>query len=188
MAIEIPKIMRTLERDERGYPIPFIVQRDLKGLPVFTVNDDRVVLTCVKKRLCSICGKRLQESWFVSGSRSFLSVRGAFVDPPVHLECAEYALQVCPFLAAPVWTQSIAHRVLAAHEMPKTFHSVEVSYSGRLQPDWFCLGLAGRCKLHYTDLGQVRYTVDDWRYIEFWKAGARCNAPPPEEIQRLLSL
>jgi hypothetical protein len=48
--VAIPKRMRSLERDKRGYPIPFIVLRDKTGQPQFTINDFRRIAECRNKR------------------------------------------------------------------------------------------------------------------------------------------
>lgn len=107
-AIEIPKPLRSLERDRRGYPIPFIVMRDRTGRPHFQVNDARQVLRAIRGHLCALCGRRMREGfWFVGGPRCFMHPRGAFVDPPAHEDCARYAMQVCPYLAAPSYARRL---------------------------------------------------------------------------------
>lgn len=53
----IPQSMRKLDRDHRGYPVPWIVMRDIDGKPVLTVNDHEKVQKCVAKKRCSICGR-----------------------------------------------------------------------------------------------------------------------------------
>jgi hypothetical protein len=47
-----------------------------------------------------LCGEKLCETvFFVGGCGSALHPNGGYVDPPMHKECATYALEVCPFLA-----------------------------------------------------------------------------------------
>lgn len=124
----IPSYMEMLPRDRRGFPIPYIVFRDKNGDPHFTINDQRRVTHAKNQGLCSICGKtfaRFRDGqgrvnpnprdagmWFVGGPLSALHPRGAYVDPPSHRECAAYALTVCPFLAAPVYSTRIEDRTV----------------------------------------------------------------------------
>lgn len=174
--------MRTLARDKRGYPIPFIVLRDKTGLPQFTINDVRRTEDCRTKRLCSICGKRFDrhqgkdETWFVGGSRCFLHERGAFVDPPVHLECAEYALRVCPFLAAPYYAKRIDDAKLAPDGLPDGMALARADYMPPQLPERFGLGLTLSFRYHDRGANSL-YTVARWEYVEFWRAGQPIEAP-----------
>jgi hypothetical protein len=91
--------MTHLERDERGYPIPYIVFRDSDNKPHFTINDARKVQRCKTADVCAICGKGLfRGRWFVGGPESALHPNGAYIDPPLHHECMQFALQTCPYL------------------------------------------------------------------------------------------
>lgn len=181
--IPIPKLMRTLERDRRGYPVPWIIQRDRHGKPIFTINDQELVADCMTKRLCSICGRSLRGGfWFVGGSRAFLHERGAFLDPPVHYECGEFALQICPYLAARKFTdrtliERLTDRQLA--DLPDGIKLMDhpAQYPGL--PERFGFGFA----LGYEIGGALRQlmSVQDWRYLEWWRAGERINAPDTGE-------
>src|SRR5262249_26747548 len=72
-----PRIAR-LPRDKRGYPIPWNIQRDANGLPLFTVNDDRKHYLAVRQGLCPICGETLGKwKWFIGGPRSAFHPDGA---------------------------------------------------------------------------------------------------------------
>lgn len=100
-SIAVPRRMRHLPLDPRDYPIPFNVYRDQHGRPHFTVQDTATVYRCVMGRLCAICGERLEPArmWFVGGPFSAFHPQGSYYDPPMHAECARYALRVCPYLA-----------------------------------------------------------------------------------------
>jgi hypothetical protein len=178
LRITIPKRMRTLPCDERGYPVPFIVMTDKAGNPQFTINDHAKVRSCVNRKLCSICGKRHDAlMWFVGGSRCFLHEHGAFIDPPLHLECAEYALRVCPFLAAPRYSKRVDDRKLKAENKPDDMALVRVDYMNPLQPEIFGLGAANDLRVVTRGPGDFILVVDDWHYVEWWKAGQMVNAP-----------
>ena len=98
--VEIPALMKNLELDRRGFPVPFIILKDKTGVPHFKINDDRKVEECIKNDLCSICGTEMKtDKWMIGGPLSAFHPQGAYIDIPVHKECGEYALQVCPYLA-----------------------------------------------------------------------------------------
>jgi hypothetical protein len=188
METALPKLLRTLERDVRGYPIPFIVMRDEHNKPIFTMNDPRLVRECVRKGLCSICGKKLgQDRWFVSGSRAFLHPDGLFIDPPIHLECAEFALRVCPFLAATGWSKAIGMKLINAAKLKPGVKPLEVEHVGPVHPEWFGLGQPNRYDVNARKDGQYRFSVTDWRHIEFWKNGQPVAAPTWTQVEELLS-
>jgi hypothetical protein len=176
---EIPKTMRTLPRDGRGYPVPYIVMVDRHGQAHFSINDIRRVHDVIRKRLCSICGKKLlPQVWFVGGTRCFISTRGAFLDPPVHHECGTYALQVCPFLAAPNYAKRIGHGRLKAGDVPGMMALVDVAFSGPMRPERFGLGATRAFHVvpgHHP--GHVIFVPETWDYVEFWRNGEPIEAP-----------
>jgi hypothetical protein len=64
------------------------------------MNDDNKVEECIKDNLCSVCGNKMgTDMWMIGGPLSAFHPQGAYIDVPVHKECGEYALQVCPYLA-----------------------------------------------------------------------------------------
>lgn len=107
--VPIPPRMQGLERDRRGFPVPFIVARTKDGEPVFTVNDERLTAQAIEESRCAICGGELEygDLWWVGGPLSAFHPNGRYIDGPMHEECSTYALQVCPHLAAPKYTKRI---------------------------------------------------------------------------------
>jgi hypothetical protein len=98
--VPLPKMMQHLRLDERGYPIFYIAQVDKTGKPHFTINNHELRNNCLEKDLCEICGKKLYRGrWFVGGPMSAFHPDGVYNDPPMHTECKDYAMQVCPWLA-----------------------------------------------------------------------------------------
>jgi len=96
----IPPRLAGRPRDRRGYPVPYIVMLDANGKPDFRVSDTLKVMRVVELRLCGLCGQPMgRYMGFIGGPQSFQS--HCNTDPPSHVECAEYALKVCPFLANP---------------------------------------------------------------------------------------
>jgi hypothetical protein len=189
LAVPLPKPMRTLPRDPRGYPIPYIVLVDASKQAQFTINDVRKVSVCIKRRLCAICGKRMDvaDMWFAGGSRCFLHPLGAFIDPPMHMECGTYAMEVCPFLAARRYTGRIDAAKLDPADLPEGMSLVDVPYMNPRLPALFGFGCARAIGYHRKPDGSGIFVVNDWRYVEWWKAGERVNAPetgePPPDTE-----
>lgn len=106
--VPVPPEMQALPRDRRGFPIPANVFRDNAGAPHFTINDDVKTMQALREDRCAICWGRLTRGrWFVGGPLSALHEHGAFGDPPGHRACITYALQVCPYPAAPSYSKRI---------------------------------------------------------------------------------
>jgi len=165
----VPQRMRYLPRDRRGLPIPFIVFRDTDGDPHFTISDAERRALVLKHDRCGICNHRLSRGrWFVGGPRSAFHERGAFLDPPMHHDCAEFALQVCPYLAAPSYSKLIDGKTLAADKAGAAI--VLDANVDNTRPDFFVAVMT---------LGQRiwpgGYIVPKrpFRRIEVWKDGER---------------
>lgn len=178
LALPLPKRLRTRPRDPRGYPIPFIVMIDRSGQAQFTINDVDRVNACIGKRLCSICGKRFENGlWFVGGARCFMHPQGAFLDPPMHHECAEYALRVCPFLAAPSYAKRIDTGKLKAGSVPVGVAIVRTDYMPASQPERFGLGCTQGYQVVKPRPGEIVFVADKWNYVEWWRNGVTVGAP-----------
>lgn len=99
-AVDTPKPPRiaTLDCDERGYPKFFIIQPPPGRELHFRVLNSEQILACGKRHLCGICGQALDyRIWFL-GSRYDVDHR-LFPAAPMHRDCMDYALLVCPYLA-----------------------------------------------------------------------------------------
>lgn len=184
-SIPVPPRMQSLERDHRGFPVPFIVARDNAGKPVFTVNDSTLTMRCITENLCGICGGELEwgDLWWVGGPLSGFHPHGAFVDGPMHHECSTYALQVCPHLAAPKYTRRIDDRgrdientrftvamdPTVMPDRPEVFiQGCSISYdvSWPLSPDRH---LYPRSGFYFDDAGQ--HQPARWEDYEVWRQG-----------------
>ncbi len=118
-AVPIPKRMRALGKDRRGYPIPYIILRDNEGRPHFTINDTLRQRKALLERRCPICGNRLDKViWFVGGPLSAFHEHGAYMDSALHHECMTYALQVCPYLATPNYLGRIDAATVDPSKLP----------------------------------------------------------------------
>lgn len=93
--MDIPKFLEHLPRHGE-YPVPFVMMW-IDGKPDFRTVDREKIIECYVKKLCGICGHRLGEfSYFIGGDAS--KENHAFLDPPMHEACAEFASTICPFL------------------------------------------------------------------------------------------
>jgi hypothetical protein len=95
---KVPHFLLHLRVSAAGLPIPFSALIDEDGKPDFRINDIAKVTKCMVYRLCGVCGLPLEEFiWFTGGP--LCEASHFFADPPMHEECARYALKACPFLS-----------------------------------------------------------------------------------------
>ncbi len=110
--IPIPELMKDCVINKDGLPVPYIVLES-EGVYYFKINEQQKVLDCLVNRKCTICGNALNsEYWFIGGPASAFHIHGAFNDAPVHKQCGEYALKVCPYLAFARYNSKISFEKL----------------------------------------------------------------------------
>lgn len=174
--IEIPERMKHLPV-YRDYPIPHGVMIDADGLPHFAMNDELRRRSMVKNGQCSICGTSLfRGRWFVGGVLSAFHEFGAFIDPPMHSECAKYALQVCPYLAAPRYAKEVglAKAEKADFAGAMVYIADPTQIPGRPTGDVFVALMATK----YTILDNFNTKpIPPYSVVEFWRHGLRISDP-----------
>jgi hypothetical protein len=81
----------------KGLPIPYVQLIKEDGTPDFTALDPLKVHECVRKRLCGLCGQKLD--WWVAfiGGPGSAKV-GTYSDAGMHPSCAYQALSLCPHI------------------------------------------------------------------------------------------
>lgn len=96
LTIPIPDILASRPRTAQGFPILFTTAY-INGKPDLRVSNPDKREECFQRKLCGVCGERLNYwLYFVTGK---LGVKNrTFSDPPMHSECLNYAMEVCPFL------------------------------------------------------------------------------------------
>jgi hypothetical protein len=167
--IAIPERMQRLPRDKRGLPIPTIVFRDDDGNPHFTINDSRRREFVLKSDRCAICNHALfRGRWYVGGPASAFDPRGAYLDPPMHHECARYALQVCPYLAAPHYGRLIDGATLDPDK-----HAALIALDATVDNTRPPLFVAVMALGHLTTAEGYLLPKKPFRRVEFWKHGKR---------------
>lgn len=174
--VPIPIWMQKLPKDKRGYPIPVLVQRDTDGRPHFTINDESVRQRVLKEDRCGICDRKLlRRRASVGGPSAAFHPFGAYIDPPMHPECARYALQVCPYLAVPSWTKRIEGRTLDPSKLPEGVIGVTDPTMDPNQPELFVLVLHDGQNYVVNEFGFKQYVKPKKPYVavEYWRGGER---------------
>ena len=184
--VPIPPLLAKRKRDRRGYPIPYITYIDRHKKPQFTVNNGKMVKRCILHNRCGLCGEKMPETvWFVGGPGAALHDSGAFIDPPMHKECATYALQVCPFIAFKPYKGEKDTYVLDGIQQNGLEGTVikvdEQAEAMKGKPSVFCL--VGTTKFrNMGDYNAPRLVRGELVDIEFWKDGKRLSPVKDEEL------
>jgi hypothetical protein len=180
--IAIPDFLRHLPVDRRGYPVPVTVYITADGTPAFTVNDEAKRQRLIGERRCPICGHKLPRSMaWVGGPQSAFHEAGCYIDTALHLWCARYALQVCPYLAAPRYVRRIDARGVP----PSEDLILEDPTMDPSRPDPFVLVTSTGWDERPFPWGGVQYQRPHrpYRQVEFWRHGQRVE--PDAELRRL---
>jgi hypothetical protein len=178
--IDMPARIARLPRDRRGLPIPVTVFRDSEGQPHFAINEEAVRQRVIRRDECPICGEKLlRYRWFVGGPRSAFDEHGAYIDPPMHDECAHYALRVCPYLAAPNYNKRVDTRTL---KTPSTRIFIDNNMIPGRPSVFVAVRTVGQRKFWGHDINGVRMVrflkpVKPYRIVEYWNHGTMA-APP----------
>ena len=91
--------MQSLPVDQRGYVVPWFVDY-IDGKPEFRAMNREKWIKAVQFRLCWVCGERMGRYLaFVAGP--MCGINRTTSEPPCHLECAQWSVRNCPFLANP---------------------------------------------------------------------------------------
>lgn len=165
-SVAIPKRLAQRPRDKRGYPIPFAVLVNKDGIPDFRITDQAKWFFAVEHRRCGLCGEPLGSKLaFIGGSKCH--EYRVFTDLPMHRDCAEYALRVCPYLALPKMMHA------RSVDQSKLDPDVRVVVSGEVsvdKPERFMLGIAKGYK--GVKLGDTfALQAEPWLEVVWWKDG-----------------
>jgi hypothetical protein len=85
----------------RKLPIPFTAVIKPDGTGDFSVIDPAKVQLCLDARLCGVCGSFIPYWIAFLGGPYSASDKGAYTDPGMHEECAEWAIRLCPYILRP---------------------------------------------------------------------------------------
>jgi hypothetical protein len=164
---DIPTRMAHRPRDQRGYPIPFSQFVDDAGTPDFRTLDDGRTMQCLQRRLCSLCGEPMGRHIFFVGGPKCVE-HGLFYDPPMHRDCAIFAIQTCPHLARA--------KGRYADPAPRIFKPGYKHVVGDMDTDkaeWFGLMHGERFTFGRQPNGMITIHAKlPWLEVERWRDGA----------------
>jgi len=96
--IKIPRRMRSRPMF-MGMAVPYTTYIDPKtGVPDFKINEEGARRRCIFFSLCAMCGHSLGRNIAFIGGPGSIEQGQLFVDAGMHVECARYAWQVCPYI------------------------------------------------------------------------------------------
>jgi hypothetical protein len=174
--VPLPQRMRGLPRDHRGYPIFYAVMPDprpLEGATVdFRVLNERHHILCGKNRLCAVCGQRLgSQAWFIGGPMCIQN--RIFGDAPMHLECARYALQVCPML-------TIATKIYSDRPVDPEVGNRDDPDALRTKPQRIVLALPREYRMIENPRGKPVFQLHPEMQVEWFTTGGEylCKTRP----------
>lgn len=175
----LPWRMMGLKRDKRSYPVPFIVFLDDDGEPHFTINDARKALRCKTEDVCAICGQKLLRGrWFIGGPMSALAPTGAYIDPPLHHECMQFAASVCPYLISAKYRKRIDGATLDMDKAKSVVGLYDPTVMPERPPIFVGVMAIGQT---YTPNGYV-VPRRPYRKMEFWRNGELMREFTAEQI------
>lgn len=112
----LPKRFVKLPIDHRGYPVPWFVTW-IDGKPDFRVSNAEKRVQAANKRLCWLCGEPVGRYLaFVIGP--MCAVNRNTSEPGCHRDCAEFAVQACPFMILPDAQYRTAHLPADGQQLP----------------------------------------------------------------------
>ncbi|QKW22316.1 hypothetical protein HUT16_27445 [Kitasatospora sp. NA04385] len=111
----------------RGLPIPAVNVHPGGEVDFVTINGPAALQLAGTGR-CSLCGQRMTgTATFLGGPKC--AEFGFYSDPPMHEECAEWALKLCPHIARPHARRASERRV--AHDAVRA-----VGFSEEKPSEW----------------------------------------------------
>jgi hypothetical protein len=167
---EIPFRLSRRPRDQRGFVIPFAQFIKADGTPDFRVMDERRTALAVRRRLCGLCGEPMRgDVYFIGGP--LCVENGFFYDPPLHDECARYAIQTCPHLARAKGRYA---------PTPDLYEKGVVLIAGAMdvskKAEWFGLMRSTGYQSGYSDEGMLVIKANmPWVSVEHWRDGGRID-------------
>lgn len=133
----IPEFLKHLPV-HRGFPVPYFVPMDENGVYQLKYASQKKMDSCIQYHKCCICFKPLVqgEYYFISGPMGLKTQTDSH--PPMHKQCAEYSLQICPHLYFEKTHRTTDEDNGASwqiREKPKELHLVHAKKIGTFKPD-----------------------------------------------------
>lgn len=191
--VPLPIWMQKLPRDKRGYPIPVSALIDDNGKPHFTIVDEEKRQQVIRDDCCAICGRKLlKRRALVGGPGCAFLEGGAYLDPPMHVECARYAVQVCPYLAVPNYSKRLEGKTL---DLSKVSDDLILTSDENMileRPNLFVLVILTKHRKIMGNGNLVKYIKPLMPYVEveYWKSGVKLDSEEGQSLakERLVEL
>lgn len=170
----IPRIAK-LPLNDGGYPVPFFVGY-VDGKPDFRVTSPDKIRACIVEKLCWICGEPLGRfKAFVAGPMCGINRNSA--EPPSHKDCAEWAVQACPFLVKP---QMVRREDDFTRSNEKNTAGIPLKRNPGAAMVWVCEDY----KLVQDGRGGVLFSIGEPVAVSWWAEGKSATRAQVEESIR----
>lgn len=167
---DIPLRMRRRPVDQHGRPIPFSQFLRADGSPDFRILDTMKVRDCVSHRRCGMCGEVMGRHIFFVGGPICVA-NGIFNDPPMHRDCAVFALRACAHL------NRAKGRYNTSAPMPADAKITVAKHTSDQKADHFALMHAHGYSLLRGRDGALYIRADlPWASVELWRDGRPMKA------------
>ena len=163
--VPLPEHMQSLPLVEGGYRKPWFVKGD-----DFRVTDGDKAWLSVSKKACWICGKPFATPKYALVGDALSATIRVYREPPCHVECAEYAMQVCPFILYPN-----AKRRTANLDAEASIDHVNAGAAIKLDaknPGEFFITVVSDFSYHH-DEQVTAFNKDDVLEVQHWVGGVR---------------
>lgn len=130
--VHIPKRLQKRPR-HRGLPVPYIAFIDQHGVPDFRVIDQNKRMQVAVHRQCQLCSEPLGRYIFFVGGPSAAAANQYF-EPPLHMDCLLYAMQVCPFIVGKIAEHASIEKVQKKHS--DAVVTADETFLNVRQPEW----------------------------------------------------
>jgi hypothetical protein len=144
-----------------GLPIPVINTFGWQDFD-FTTVDGATALKLAQRKLCGICGKRFELAAFLGGPKS--AEARTYTDPPMHEDCAEAAVRLCPHIA-----RKNMRRATDAHVRQDAITPESMTLA---KPDQWVMYVSDTYKIFIAGEGDQRHAVYEPQeniYVRTWE-------------------
>jgi hypothetical protein len=159
----MPRFLSTLPKDSNGLPIPFLSTLRAKGQP-YSMIDPAKWESAFRREVCGLCGKELSPILAFIGGPLNLDHR-YFKMLPMHVDCAEYALKVCPYM---VYENYAPANAIVSSEQAALVAN---------RPSRFLLGTTLTCTSVLAESGDWWANAGRWVATSWWKDGGLLLPP-----------
>jgi hypothetical protein len=161
-SIPVPPRLRGFPLSDEGYPVPWFVPF-IDGKPEFRGMDGAKFKHAVSARRCWLCGGLLGR-YLTFPIGPMCAITRTTAEPPSHLDCAEYAVRVCPFLTQPRMRRN-------EKDLPESgkVAGISIPRNPGVTVLWTCLDY------QIFDSNGTLFRVGEPQHVECWANGQRAT-------------